>query len=133
LRLDEAAAQRRRRLLVLAGEIVFADRAADVVEHRRRLTLRLQCLAAPAPKTCRPQYRVGAQLLVRFGERWQAHDLPCLLRQHMRGQIVPRVTPEGTLSCSRCMLPVTALNSLWSARKIACWTKNTDAAERMEG
>jgi hypothetical protein len=40
-RLDEPAAQWRRGLLVLAGEIVFADRPADLLEHRDRLARRV--------------------------------------------------------------------------------------------
>jgi len=36
-RLYEAAAQGRRGLLILAGEIVFADRAADAIEGVERL------------------------------------------------------------------------------------------------
>src|SRR5439155_7074386 len=47
-RLDHAAAQRRGGLLVLAGEIVFADRAAELFEHIRRLALGMQCLARSA-------------------------------------------------------------------------------------
>jgi hypothetical protein len=47
-RLDEAAAQWGGCLLVLAGEIVFADRAADMLEHRTRLAFRVQRLAASA-------------------------------------------------------------------------------------
>src|SRR5277367_1065957 len=47
-RLDEAAAQRGGRLLVLAGKIVFADRAADMLEDGTRLALRVQRLAAAA-------------------------------------------------------------------------------------
>ena len=46
-RLDQAAAQWRRGLLVLAGEIVFADRPADLLEYRERLALGVQSLALP--------------------------------------------------------------------------------------
>ena len=38
-RLDQAAAERGRGLLILAGEIVFADRPADVLEGGERLAL----------------------------------------------------------------------------------------------
>src|SRR6516162_5614685 len=41
-RLDEPTALRCRRLLVLAGEIVLADRAADLLEHGERLALGMQ-------------------------------------------------------------------------------------------
>ena len=54
-RLDEAAAQRGGRLLVLAGEIVFADRAADMLEHATRLAFRVQGLAAAAGEMLRPE------------------------------------------------------------------------------
>src|ERR1700751_3984142 len=37
--LDQPAAQRGRRLLVLAGEVVFADRPPDTVEHLERLAV----------------------------------------------------------------------------------------------
>src|SRR5262249_41816612 len=42
---DEAAAERSRGLLVLAGEVVFADRAAGGGEHRQALARRVQGLA----------------------------------------------------------------------------------------
>jgi hypothetical protein len=45
--------------------------------------------------------------LVAFGDRREAHDIPILLGHHMAGEIVPRVTPEGRLSCSRCMITMT--------------------------
>src|SRR5439155_24511512 len=41
-RLDQAAAQRCGGLLILAGEIVFADRAADAVEGFERLAAGVQ-------------------------------------------------------------------------------------------
>jgi hypothetical protein len=31
------------------------------------------------------------------------------MRQHMAGEIIPRVTPEGRLLCSRCMITMIAL------------------------
>ena len=45
-RLDHTAALRRGGLLVLAGKIVFAERAADLLEGRQWLALGMQCLAA---------------------------------------------------------------------------------------
>jgi hypothetical protein len=36
--------------------------------------------------------------------RREPHHLPPLLRQYMAGEVVPRVTPEGRLSCSRCLI-----------------------------
>jgi len=44
---DETAAQRGRGLLVLAGDIVFADRLADLLEHVERFARRVQGLALP--------------------------------------------------------------------------------------
>jgi len=49
------------RLLVLAGKIVFADRAADLLDGRQQLALGVQCLAAP------PGTRVPAELSIERG------------------------------------------------------------------
>jgi hypothetical protein len=43
------------------------------------------------------------QLLL-IGDRREAYHLPRLLRQHVTGEIVPRVTPEGMLSGGRCII-----------------------------
>jgi hypothetical protein len=94
-RLDEAAAQWRRRLLVLAGEIVFADRPADLLEHRRGLALWVQRLAPPPGKAPRPPHRVDRVRLVLLGDRREAHDLPIFLGQHVA---------DRSCSCSRCMI-----------------------------
>ena len=93
-----------RGLLVLAGEIIFADRAADMLEHGARLALRVQRFAAAAGEILRPDERVDQLALVVLGDCREAHDVPRLLRQHVAGEVVPRVTPEGRLSCSRCMI-----------------------------
>jgi hypothetical protein len=98
----------RRGLLVLAGKIVFAEDAADLLEGRQWLALGMQCLAALPGKRVRPQLRIEGVALVVLGDRRQAHDLPILLRQHVAGEIVPRVMPEGRLSCSRCMIRMIA-------------------------
>ena len=109
-RLDHAAALRRRGLLVLAGEIIFADPrdkpgdAADLLEHFRRLALGMQCLAAASDKIPRPPQRLDLPGLVFLGDCREAHDVPIFLGQHVADQIVPRVKPEGRLSCSRCMI-----------------------------
>ena len=73
-------------------------------------------LAAPAREMLRPQHRVDKLRLVRLGERREAHDLPLLLRQHVAREIVPRVMPEGRLSCSRCMINMMAPASLSLSR-----------------
>src|SRR5579863_10217698 len=47
-RLDHAAAGRRGGLLILAGEIGFADRVSDLLERREGFPLGAQRLAGPA-------------------------------------------------------------------------------------
>jgi hypothetical protein len=93
-----------RDLLVLAGEIVFAERAADLLEHRRRLALEVHGLARLATEGLTSEHCRGPVQLLLVGNRREAHDLPRLLRQHVAGEVVPRVKPEGRLSCSRCMI-----------------------------
>jgi hypothetical protein len=75
-----------------------------MVEDGDRLALRVQCLVAPPGKQVLAQLGVEGPHLVVFGDRRETHDIPILLRHHMASQIVPRVTPEGRLSCSRCMI-----------------------------
>jgi hypothetical protein len=57
--------------------------------------------------------------LVFLGNRRRAYDLPPLLRQHVSGKVVPRVTPEGGLSCRRCMISTIAPGSLSLSRRPA--------------
>jgi hypothetical protein len=47
-RLDHGRRPAAPRLLVLAGKIVFADRAADLLDGRQRLALGVRCHAAPS-------------------------------------------------------------------------------------
>jgi len=61
----------------------------------------VQRLAALPVNEYHPQFRLERVGLVVLGDRRKAHDLPILLRQHVTDKIVPRVTPEGRLSCSR--------------------------------
>ena len=77
-----------RGLLVLAGEIVFADRLADLLDHRERLARRVQRLAPPPAEDSPPRQSVDHVPLVRLGDRRKAHDLPILLRQHVADQII---------------------------------------------
>jgi hypothetical protein len=102
--LDHAAALRGRGLLLLAGEIIFADGAADLLEHGERLAFGVQCLAARPRHAPALQRRLDHVGFVILGDRRKAHDLPGLLCQHVADQVVPRVMPEGRLSCSRCMI-----------------------------
>ena len=111
-RLDHAAALGCRGLLVLAGEIIFAERAADLLEHRRRLALGMQRLARLPAEGLPTEHGLDPVQLVLVGDRRETHDLPRLLRQHVAGEVIPRVKPEGRLSCSRCMISTMAPVSL---------------------
>ena len=75
-RLDHAAAQWRRRLPVLAGKIVFAERAAKLCQHFRRLALGMQRLARLAAKALAPEHGLDPVHLVLLGDRRQAYDVP---------------------------------------------------------
>src|SRR5437868_12344489 len=87
-RLDQAAAQRGGGLLILAGEIVFADRAANAVEGFERLTVGTQGLALTAPEALLSPDGLDSVHLVGLGDRRKAQDLPTLLREHMADEIV---------------------------------------------
>jgi hypothetical protein len=76
----------------------------------------MQWLAGAAAKALPAKHRLDPVPLVVLGNRRQAHDLPRLLRQHMAGEIVPRVKPEGRLSCRRCMISTMAPASLSLSR-----------------
>jgi|GEM_PF-5627102 len=77
-----------RGLLVLAGEIVFADRPADLLEHGERLALGVQRIALAPGKMPRPPHRLDRPGLVFLGDRREAHDFPIFLGQHVADQIV---------------------------------------------
>jgi hypothetical protein len=87
---------------------LFADRPADLPEHRQRLARRVQGLAAPALEATPPQQTVVKGRLVFLGDCRQTHQFPILLSQHVADQIVPRVTPGGRFSCSGCMITTIA-------------------------
>jgi hypothetical protein len=95
-------------LLILAGKIVLADIAADLLEHRERLALGVQRLAPPPSKIPRAPHRLDRVRLVLLRDRRETHDLPIFLGQHVADQIVPPVKPEGRLSCNRCMISTMA-------------------------
>jgi hypothetical protein len=76
----------------------------------------MQRLAGAAVKALPAEYRLDPVPLVVLGNRRQAHDFPRLLRKHMAGEIVPRITPEGRLSCRRCMISTMAPASLSFSR-----------------
>ena len=75
-------------MLILAGEIVFADRAADAVEDFERLAVGMQGLALTAREGLRSPDRLDLVHLVGFGDRREAHDLPGLLPEHVADEIV---------------------------------------------
>ena len=113
---DHAAAQWRRRLLVPAGKIVFPQSAAELCQHLAWLALGVQRLARFAAKALPSEYGLDPVPLVLLGDRRQAHDVPVLLRHHVTGEVVPRVMPEGRLSCNRCMTSTIAPESLSLSR-----------------
>jgi hypothetical protein len=86
--LDELAALRCRGLAVLAGEIVFADRAADLLEHGQRLALGMQGFAARSGNAAALQSCLDDMRLVVLGNRREEQPLPRLLCQQAADQIV---------------------------------------------
>jgi hypothetical protein len=86
--LDHAAALRCGSLLILAGEIVFANGPADLLEHLGRLALGMQCLARPPREPPLPPHRLDHKGLVVLGDCREAHDLPILLAQNVADQII---------------------------------------------
>src|SRR5689334_5298788 len=77
-RLDQPAAQRGGGLLILAGEVVFADGPPEAVQGFERLAVGMQGLAAPARETSRFQDRLDLVHLIGFGDRRKPHDFPGL-------------------------------------------------------
>ena len=87
-RLDQAAAQRSRRLLILTGEIVFADCAPDASEGFERLAVGVQRLALTAGEAPRSPDRLDLVRFVSFGDRRKAQNLPVLLRQDVTDEVI---------------------------------------------
>ena len=79
----------------MAGEVVFAERAADAVEGFERLTLGVQRFALTTPEAPGSPDRLDFVDLVGFSDRRKAQDLPRLLRENVADEVVP---------CSRCMM-----------------------------
>jgi hypothetical protein len=75
-------------LLVLTGEIVFADRAADAIEGVERLALTMQGLALTSSKASRSPDRLDPVHLVGFRDRRKADHFPLLLREHVADEVV---------------------------------------------
>src|SRR5207253_3520071 len=86
--LDQAAAQGCRGLLILAGEVVFADGPADVRERDERFARRVQRLVPLSGKMSWTPDRLDRVRLVGFGDRREAHHLPWLLPEHVADQVV---------------------------------------------
>src|ERR1700736_6679115 len=87
-RLDHAAALWCGHLLILAGEIVLADRPADLLEHFGRLARGMQGLALLAAEGLLPEHPLEPVQLVVIGDRREAHPLPRLLLEHVAGEVV---------------------------------------------
>src|SRR6266446_465238 len=90
-RLDHAAALRCGHLLILAGEIVLADRPADLLEHFGRLARGVQGLALLAAEGLLPEHPLELVQLVVIRDRRQTRHLPRLLRRAIRLQ--PKARP----------------------------------------
>ena len=75
-------------MLILAGKVVFAERAADALEGVERLALRMQGFTRPTGKASRAPDRLDLVCLVLLGNCWKAQHLPGLLLKHMTNQIV---------------------------------------------
>jgi hypothetical protein len=75
-------------LLVLAGEIVFADRTADLLEHLGRLALGVQGLARFAAEGLPAEHGIEPVKFVLVGDRRETHHLPILLRQHVAREVI---------------------------------------------
>src|SRR6516162_1426533 len=75
-------------MLILAGKIILAYRATNVLQNEERLARRMQCLARTAGEASRSPDRVDRVHLVGFGDRRKAHNLPRLLAEHVANQVV---------------------------------------------
>jgi len=82
-------------LLILAGEIVLADGAANVLQGGERLARGVQRFARPPGEALRSPDRLDLVHLVGFGDCREAHHLPRLLLEHVA---------DRSSSCSRCMM-----------------------------
>jgi hypothetical protein len=87
-RLDHAPALWRGHLPVLAGEIIFAERAANLLDHLLWLALRMQGLAGLAAEGLPSEHGLDPVQFLLVGNRREAHDLPRFLRQHVTGEVI---------------------------------------------
>src|SRR6185437_14214580 len=88
MRFDQTAAQRRRGLLILAGEVVFADGAADTIDGVERLAAGMQSFSLTPSEGAPAEDGLDLVRLVHFADRWEADHVPVLLLEHMADQIV---------------------------------------------
>jgi hypothetical protein len=86
--LDHSAAGRRRRLLILAGEIVLAHVDADSFQRFERFALRVKRRASHSRERLAAEGRLDEMLFGDFGERREGDDLLLLLLENMADQIV---------------------------------------------
>ena len=86
--MTSAALARRRRLLILAGEVVFADRLADRLERFQRLARGMQGLAFLAADPTWSEPRLDVAALIPLGDRGQNEVVPPRPGREMAGQIV---------------------------------------------
>ena len=75
-------------MLILAGEVVFADRASNAVESFKRLAVGMQSLTVTAPEALLSPDGLDSMNLVGLGDRRKAQDLPTLLRKDVTDQVV---------------------------------------------
>ena len=74
-----AAAKRGGRLLVLAGEIVFALGFADILQNFQGLAIRVQRFACPPPKPRETESRLNGISLVFFSDGGKPKYFPITL------------------------------------------------------
>src|SRR6516162_1315814 len=91
------------------AKLYSPEGAAELVEHFGWLAFRMLRLTRFAAKHCRPEHGLDAVPFVCLDDRRTRHDVPILPRQHMAGQMVPRVTPEGRVSPAAERLPALTL------------------------
>jgi hypothetical protein len=79
LLIDEAAAGRSRRLLVLTGKVVLADGAANVCQGPAGLARRVQNPARGTGEAARAVGCFDQERFILFGDSRKADDLPLFL------------------------------------------------------
>jgi hypothetical protein len=86
---DQAVAQWRRDPLVLTGEIVLADCAADLFKHFGRLARKVRTSPSRRVKRRCPHPVSTMKVSSSSASRWEAHHLPLFLSQYVADQIGP--------------------------------------------